>query len=503
MKNNKGYSLVELLLTLVVFGFVMIGIVTIMRTTTVSYKDGNAEVTMQTEAQIVTNQIEELLVDATGTVTPGTMSAGKFAGAKVLTINSSGGNKHHIALESSENRLYYSQTGSDSDWSLMAEYVKDFGVSGWSVDASNVNCDNMVTLYVEMEKSGYSYTAVKDVYFRNAIEDKTVQQIDEGSSTPTPGSTLIEKVADIERYAIVDLVSEFDLDVTAGVTISDTTKFSAMYEFVNVSYNTGSNKDFMQSITNITTTTTTPGRYIRTISTVNVDFGKSLSKDDAGAVYLLGKTTDGTAIKIYLTTKAVAYNVNTSDVTADGFVTLSTQTGNTERYNQIVVDGINLVGLMNNKINTVDTNRKVDFKMVMYKDTDTDKTYDSSEKAGNGVKSCTLTSVGGSGVTQQIDGTTMLEIGLAIDNVTGDLAVQAREVGTSAVEMFNGNSDNSVKGGMYRIAFFIYIPNQLDAGEGASFNDVVDLNLFVQGGDVSRFKGGNTYNCAWSDAEWQ
>ena len=61
--NNKGYSLVELMLTLFIFGIVMVGIALIMRTTTVSYKDGNAEVTMQTEAQIIANQVEELLVD--------------------------------------------------------------------------------------------------------------------------------------------------------------------------------------------------------------------------------------------------------------------------------------------------------------------------------------------------------------------------------------------------------------------------------------------------------
>ncbi len=501
MKNNKGYSLVELLLTLVVFGFVMIGIVTIMRTTTVSYKDGNAEVTMQTEAQIVTNQIEELLVDATGSVVPGTLSSGTFAGEKVLAISSSSGDKHYIALNSAEKRLYYSQTALDSDWSLMAEYVKDFGVNGWDTTSTSADCDNMVVLYVEMEKSDYTYTAVKDVYFRNAIEDKTVQQIDDGSTTAIPGTTVIEKVADIERYAIVDLVSEYDLDLTAGVTISDTTNFSSMYEFVNVTYNTGTNKDFMNSITGISSAGTTPGRYIRTLSTVNVDFTKSLSKDDASAVYLSGKTTDGSSIKIYLTTKAVSYNVNSTSVTADGFVTLSTQTGNTERYNQIVVDGINLVGLLNSELNPVDANRNVQFKMVMYKDADNDKTYDASEKEGNGVRSGTLTSVGGSGTTQQIDGTTMLEIGMAIDNVTGDLAVQAREVGSSAVELFNGNSDNSVPGGKYRIAFFIYIPNQLSAGQG-TWNDVVDLNLFVQGGDISRFSGGNTYDCSWTDAQW-
>ena len=39
-KNNKGYSFVELIITMAIFSIVMLAIILIMRTSLVSYKDG-------------------------------------------------------------------------------------------------------------------------------------------------------------------------------------------------------------------------------------------------------------------------------------------------------------------------------------------------------------------------------------------------------------------------------------------------------------------------------
>ena len=63
MRNNKGYSLVELLISIAIFSLVMGGIISIMNTTSVFYRGGQQEVRLQEEAQIAINQIEELLID--------------------------------------------------------------------------------------------------------------------------------------------------------------------------------------------------------------------------------------------------------------------------------------------------------------------------------------------------------------------------------------------------------------------------------------------------------
>ena len=62
-KNNKGYTLVELMLTLLIFSVIMISIIMIMRTTIVSYKNGLTEASVQENAQIAINQISNILVD--------------------------------------------------------------------------------------------------------------------------------------------------------------------------------------------------------------------------------------------------------------------------------------------------------------------------------------------------------------------------------------------------------------------------------------------------------
>ena len=163
--NNKGYSLVELLLAIFILALVMAGVVSIMRATSVSYRNGNSEVTVQTEAQIVANQIEELLVDADTSVSYNSSTG-------IYTIVNHGAS-HQLKFDSSESTIQY-KSGSGS-WSLMAEYVEGFSIDGISTDTSEVACDNKVTVNVTMNNQGYKYTAVKDVYYRNAIENTSVQ----------------------------------------------------------------------------------------------------------------------------------------------------------------------------------------------------------------------------------------------------------------------------------------------------------------------------------------
>ena len=63
--NNKGYSLVELVMTLGCFSIIMLAILLMMRTTIATYKDGLLEAKKQQEAQIVANQVADMIIDAT------------------------------------------------------------------------------------------------------------------------------------------------------------------------------------------------------------------------------------------------------------------------------------------------------------------------------------------------------------------------------------------------------------------------------------------------------
>lgn len=502
--NNKGYSLTELLLTLAIFGFVMLGIATIMRTTSVSYKDGDAQVTMQTEAQVIANQIEELLVDAQlyDALDEGYFSSGAYNGDKYITIRAKSGLTHYIVLDDEEKRLYYQQNGTgDGNWSLMAEYVTAIDIEGYSTTTTDANCDNMVTLNVTLDKQGYEYTAVKDVFFRNAVEDNTVMQI--ASLVSGGGSTSTIKVtAEIERYDVFDLQTECGLDTTKPFKIcengvdedtltSTTMKFDDYYEFVTVTYkSTGENKVTADAIEGIASTgsVATKTRYIRTIATVDKDFTANLGADKK--VTLVGTSTTGSPIEVTLTTKAVAYNVNKTGKTSDGFLTVTSTAGDTERYNMIVVDGINLAGFLNPKLNTL-TTREISFKMVAYKDSGAtgDKVYQSSERVGYTPSLKTLTSAGGAGNKSQICGTPMMDVGLAVDNVTGDLAIHTDPFSASDVYA-EGN---------YRIAVMIYVPNNVLS---TADTVVLDFNVYQQGDSMAAYKGGNQYTGQFTDSGW-
>lgn len=491
--NNKGYSLTELLLTLVVFGFVMLGIATIMRTTSVSYKDGDAQVTLQTEAQIVANQIEELLVDAQlyNAVEEKYFSSGIFNGDKYLVIKATNALTHYIVLDDAQKRLYYQQNGTgDGNWSLMAEYVSAIDIDGYSTVTTDANCDNMVTLKVTLDKQGYEYTAVKEVFFRNAVEDNTVMQI-QAPVGGAPGAGEVVKTVEIERYELLSLKDDCGLDTSKTFTVGDGSPdalddFDDYFEFVDVSFSTD-NTDLLNTISSVTSKGNNPTGFIRTKSTVDVDFTKYVQESDG--IVIKGTDINNKAVTIKLTLKTVSYDV-TKTKTAQGFIKVTSRAGDLERYDYIDVQGINVAGMLNSKLNSVPANRTIKFKMVAYRDTG-DLVYASTERMGDNAPNLeTLSTVGGEGRGWQLCGGSnpTLNLGLAVDKVTGDLVIQAKPC-TYNSEFANGN---------IRVAVAVYLPNNVSSNGSVQ---VLDFNVYQQGDSMEKYKGGNSYSATTADAE--
>ena len=63
-RKEKGYSLIELVVTIAIFSVIMVVLIVIMRTSMVSYREGLFETQMQEEVQITANQVSEFLIDA-------------------------------------------------------------------------------------------------------------------------------------------------------------------------------------------------------------------------------------------------------------------------------------------------------------------------------------------------------------------------------------------------------------------------------------------------------
>lgn len=217
-KNNKGYSLVELLITLAIFAIIMLAIILMMRTSLVSYKNGIQETTMQEEAQIVANQVEDLLVDATYI-----NSIDNTPGAEKYSFR---GPEGDFTIEHAGNELFYILAGRKQ---LLSDQVVSFKLNGLakrsSTDTTTIY-DNAATVVVGVEYQGREYSASKEAYFRNNVEDKSslttgaspfdveAAPISGGSTTPDPNAT----AEIVRRWKPYDISAEYD--IIAGATLS-------------------------------------------------------------------------------------------------------------------------------------------------------------------------------------------------------------------------------------------------------------------------------------------
>ena len=227
MRNNKGYSLFELLISIAIFSLVMVGIISIMNTTSVFYRGGQQEVRLQEEAQVALNQVEELLIDLDDRI----VTVNNSAGAREYKVYK---NSISYGLKQDGDRLMYKEVGAsgDSGWVLMAEGITEFKISGFDYDGGTDRDtgDNRVSVNVGVRSGKYEYTAKKDVYFRNAVENETLHKIPQSTSGGS-GSEEVEYDYEyiIRRGEKLNLFSEFnivsDIALTQGSSMQVTSYF--------------------------------------------------------------------------------------------------------------------------------------------------------------------------------------------------------------------------------------------------------------------------------------
>ncbi len=494
-RNNKGYTLVEMLITLAIFGIIMIGIAMMMRTTSISYLRGSREVAMQTEVQIVANQIEELLVDADkkiiySNITMDDDSGWSFLNGSDSWAIQSHGYTHFIFFHEEEQKLYYcyddglldvgDSIGADN-MGLMAEYVSDFDITGWNTTVGDENCDNKVTIELVMNNEGYEYEVSREVFFRNAIEDATVYEIEGAAGgAETPEDAYTAKVS-LDRYAVLNLQKEYGIVSDIAVT----SNFATYYEFVNVTFRTG-NTEVAKAISSASPAEAgTATAYIR-VNAATTSSTTTSVKDTQGVV-VSGKDASGVEKKILLTTDAVEFTVNTSEATADGVVYFSNKTGDGQGgYTWLGVKGIDIASMINI------SGKSYQYAMVAYIDTNNDQQYALVDSNKPTVKTVSTVSHGYSdGVALNNSG---VQRGLALKadpETNGFILVQDNNA-----LIANDNAKNAMLAGNMRLSIMIHLPS--DSATGT--HTVVDLAISAPGYDMQYYKGANTYNA--TPANW-
>lgn len=159
VKSNKGFSLVELLVAMAVLSIVMIEVFNVMSNSSKLYIKGSSEIGLQSEAQQVILQLEDLLVDCTGVVAPDH----ELANAETFTISSNSVNYiiNYVRDPADDyGQLQLSVPGASNI--PLSDYVNSI-----SVNMANYKANNIVTLCVSMNNGTYSYETTQDVFLRN------------------------------------------------------------------------------------------------------------------------------------------------------------------------------------------------------------------------------------------------------------------------------------------------------------------------------------------------
>ena len=306
MKSNKGYSLVELLCALAVFSIVMIGIVALMRTVSVSFKNENYEIEVEKDSQVLMAQLEELLVDCKLVKNTLGDSSDKTS-EKAYQINDIDGSHHLIYYDSAQGELRYYDDASSTDYELLAKGIKEFTIDGIKGDSTasgtgNADKDNMVVLDLTMsldskgytndstDGTDYTYSCNKSISLRNNVdgEDLGLPNLD---TTGAAAGTANVKQLELGRYQVANLKSLYDI-----VSVTSLASSSNAYMFCDPSNSYMDANNGLSSIHELTGGTSV---YITTSATANTD----TTTDFSGV--LEGLNSAGDTITVNITTKKV------------------------------------------------------------------------------------------------------------------------------------------------------------------------------------------------------
>ena len=288
--KSKGYTLVELLISMAILAAVMVGVISIMRAASVSFKNESIEVKLQEESQILLSQVEELLVDCKEVQGSSTSYDGiyriKIRDSSVLDSNASNAYKD-IYLRWHDYGVYYSEDYFGNNEDLIAEGVDQFIISGIdTTDGDNI-CIVKVKMYNHAGDTEYRYDATKNIVFRNDVENDPDRDDSFMNNAPAGGGGgANERTLYVGRYQVVDLQQLY------GITSVSSYNGTNEYTFINpnsVNSTTG-------GINTSYNTQTAPSIYFTTSSSTNYALDDQFSADIVGS-------TGSETLTVHLVTK--------------------------------------------------------------------------------------------------------------------------------------------------------------------------------------------------------
>ena len=190
LRDNNGYTLVELIVTIGVMAIVGGAIAAFVVTAQRNYNYGSAETDLQYEAQLVVNQLQDLVMDSIGLTYSfdGTLADGSAAsnsnifadtdseilGAQVVDTKSLYvyAKTEYYVLEwnQAEKKIYFSSYDTAGNPIETDQLLAEF-VTGFSVDLRDISDNNTVKFTLTLEKEGTErkYTTSHKIKLRNEV----------------------------------------------------------------------------------------------------------------------------------------------------------------------------------------------------------------------------------------------------------------------------------------------------------------------------------------------
>ncbi|MDE6874781.1 MAG: type II secretion system GspH family protein [Lachnospiraceae bacterium] len=169
LKNDqRGFTLVELIVTILIMSIVMVAAAGFIITAINSYRVADIEVELQTEAQIAMNQFNDILIEAKQY--DFTEDAGGGSRLMVVTpgdAENPGDTTYYFTVKNNE--LLFSKSLTETDPPLLARYCRSLEISPQKYPPAPGDENRLVTVTIEFEYAGRTYTTTSCISLRNQI----------------------------------------------------------------------------------------------------------------------------------------------------------------------------------------------------------------------------------------------------------------------------------------------------------------------------------------------
>lgn len=192
--NNKGLTLVELILTMAISAIIIGGIILFMSSSSRGYQREEREISLQIEAQTIMNQLANMVMEGNNILFDNTLPNGSRLYIYHTDNDTSTFDKMEVIwLDTIDQRLYLYHVNSNADLAameteittrtnlsdnLLGEYVNQITVSPSSLVYDRKG-SSTVTISLDMSYHDRTYQAEQSIKLRNRI-------VNIPTSTPTP-----------------------------------------------------------------------------------------------------------------------------------------------------------------------------------------------------------------------------------------------------------------------------------------------------------------------------